>query len=62
VLKAQDGTVIWQDQIELGDYVWVLPGIYTLDLLELVGNPVLMSMTVQTLPGSVTSIDVSTAP
>jgi len=62
VLKAQDGTIIWQDQIELGDYVWVLPGIYTLDLLELVGNPVLMSMTVQTLPGSVTSIDVSTAP
>ncbi|HYI25649.1 MAG TPA: VWA domain-containing protein [Thermomicrobiales bacterium] len=62
VLKAQDGTIIWQDQIELGDYVWVLPGIYTLDLLELVGNPILMSMTVQTLPGSVTSIDVSTAP
>ena len=37
VLKAQDGTVIWQDQIEQGDWVWVLPGIYTLDLLELVG-------------------------
>ena len=30
VLKAQDGTVIWQDQIEQGDWVWVLPGIYTL--------------------------------
>ena len=30
ILKAQDGTVIWQDQIEQGDWVWVLPGIYTL--------------------------------
>ncbi len=62
VLRGQDGTVIWQDQIERGDYVWVLPGIYTLELLELVGDPILMSMTVQTLPGSITAIDVWTAP
>lgn len=62
ILKAQDGTVIWQDQIEWGDYVWILPGIYTLNLQELTGNPILLAMTVQTLPGSVTSIDVSTAP
>lgn len=61
-LKAQNGTVIWQDQIELGDWVWVLPGIYTLDLLELVGDPILISVTVQTLPGAVTSIQIYTAP
>jgi hypothetical protein len=61
-LKAQDGTVIWQDQIEQGDWVWVLPGIYTCDLLELVGDPILISFTVQTLPGSATQIEIFTAP
>jgi hypothetical protein len=61
-LKAQDGTVIWQDQIEQGDYVWVLPGIYTCDLLELVGDPILISFTVQTLPGSATQVEIFTAP
>ncbi len=62
VLKAQDGTVIWQDQIEQGDYVWVLPGIYTCDLLELVGDPILLSFTVQTLPGAATQVEIFTAP
>jgi Mg-chelatase subunit ChlD len=62
VLKAQDGTVIWQDQIEQGDWVWVLPGIYTCDLAELVGDPILMSFSVQTLPGSATQVEVFTAP
>ena len=62
VLKAQDGTVIWQDQIEQGDWVWVLPGIYTCDLQELVGDPILMSFTVQTLPGAATQVEVFTAP
>lgn len=61
-LKAQDGTIIWEDQIEVGDYVWVLPGIYRLSLLELTGDAVLLSMDVQTLPGSVTEVDVTTAP
>ena len=61
-LKAQDGTVIWQDQIEQGDWVWVLPGIYTCDLVELVGDPILISFTVQTLPGSATQVEIFTAP
>jgi len=61
-LTGQDGTIIWQDQIEQGDYVWVLPGIYTCDLLELVGDPILISFTVQTLPGSATQVEVFTAP
>ncbi|MET0908627.1 MAG: VWA domain-containing protein [Ilumatobacteraceae bacterium] len=62
VLKAQDGTVIWEDQIEQGDWVWVLPGIYTCDLDELVGDPILISFTVQTLPGSATQLEIFTAP
>jgi von Willebrand factor type A domain-containing protein len=62
VLKAQDGTVIWQDQIEQGDFVWVLPGIYNCDLAELVGDPILMSFSVQTLPGTATQVEIFTAP
>jgi Mg-chelatase subunit ChlD len=61
VVKDQAGTVIWQDQFEEGDLVWVLPGIYTMDLLERVGDPVLISAQVQTLPGTVTQIEVLTA-
>jgi hypothetical protein len=62
VLRAQDGTVIWQDQFEQGAFVWVLPGIYTADLLELVGDPILISFTVQTLPGAATQVEIFTAP
>ncbi len=55
------GVLVWQDQFELGDRVWVLPDLYSINLLEVVGNPVLFSATVQTLPGQVTKIDVYTA-
>ncbi len=56
------GVLVWQDQFELGDRIWVLPDLYTINLLEIVGDPVLFSATVQTLPGQVTKIDVYTAP
>jgi hypothetical protein len=62
LLKDTAGTLIWQDQIQIGNYVWVVPGIYRLSLEELTGDAVLISMDVQTLPGAVTEIDVSTAP
>lgn len=55
------GTLIWQDQFEHGDYVWVLPGIYRMELLERVGDPVLISAEVQTLPGTVTALEIYTA-
>lgn len=55
------GTLIWQDQFEHGDYVWVLPGIYRMELLERVGDPILISAEVQTLPGTVTTLEVFTA-
>lgn len=55
------GVLVWQDQFELGDRVWVLPDLYSINLLEIVGNPVLFAATVQTLPGQVTKIDVYTA-
>jgi len=56
------GTVIWEDQIEFGDAVWVLPGVYRLQITELTGTPILLSMDVQTLPGEVTEVQVLTAP
>jgi hypothetical protein len=55
------GVLVWQDQFELGDRIWVLPDLYSINLLEVVGNPVLFAATVQTLPGQVTKIDVYTA-
>ena len=62
IVKDLAGTVIWQAPFEEGDYVWVLPGIYTMDLVERVGDPVLIMAQVQTLPGSETQLKVFTAP
>ena len=61
-VKDIAGVVIWQDQFELGDRVWVLPGIYRIELLEVVGDPILFYMDLQTLPGTVTKIEILTAP
>lgn len=58
----QAGIILWQDQFELGDRMWVLPGIYGIRLLELVGDPILISADLQTLPGTVTKLEVTTAP
>jgi hypothetical protein len=57
----QGGVTIWQDQFEQGDYVWVLPGIYRMELLERVGDPILIMAEVQTLPGTATQLEVFTA-
>jgi hypothetical protein len=62
VVRDLAGTVIWQAPFEQGDYVWVLPGIYTMDLVERVGDPVLIMAQVQTLPGSATQLEIFTAP
>jgi hypothetical protein len=62
ILKAQDGTVIWRGPIEFGDAVWVLPGIYRLEIEQLTGDAIIISLDVQTLPGAVTEISVTTTP
>jgi len=61
-LTSLDGVLIWHDQIELGNVVWVLPGTYRLHIDEASGDAILLSMVVQTLPGSVTEVTVSTTP
>jgi hypothetical protein len=62
VVKDLAGTVVWQAPFEQGDYVWVLPGIYTMELVERVGDPVLIMAQVQTLPGIATQLEIFTAP
>jgi hypothetical protein len=58
----QSGVLIWNAPFELGDRVWVLPGIYRIDLSQRVGDPILISAELQTLPGGVTKLEVLTAP
>ena len=62
IVKDLAGTVIWQAPFEQGDYVWVLPGLYAMELVERVGDPVLIMAQVQTLPGSATQLEIFTAP
>lgn len=61
VVRDQAGVVVWQDQFEQGGFVWVLPGIYKMELLERVGNPILISAEVQCLPGTATQLEIFTA-
>ena len=61
VVRDLSGVVVWQDQFEQGDYVWVLPGIYDMELLERVGDPILISAEVQCLPGTATQLEIFTA-
>ena len=62
VVKDQAGLVLWQAPFEQGDTLWVLPGIYTMELVERVGDPVFIMAQVQTLPGSATQVEIFTAP
>ncbi len=60
-IRDQAGVVVWQDQFEQGGFVWILPGIYRMELLERVGNPILISAEVQCLPGTATQLEIFTA-
>ena len=62
VLLDQAGIEIWRAPVEFGDHVWILPGVYRLKLAETVGDAAILSLDVQTLPGSVTQIDVTATP
>jgi hypothetical protein len=62
LLTALDGVVIWQDSVDTGDVVWVLPGTYRLRVAELSATSSLIMLDVQTLPGIVTEIHVTNSP
>jgi hypothetical protein len=61
-LKDQAGTLIWNAPIEYGDAVWLIPGIYRLELAETGGDAAIISLDVQTLPGAVTEVGVTVTP
>ena len=61
-LKDQSGLLIWNAPIEYGDVVWLIPGIYRLSLAEVTGDAAIISLDVQTLPGSVTEVGVTVTP
>ncbi len=62
IVKDIAGLVLYRAPFEQGDYIWVLPGIYTMELVERVGDPVLIMAQVQTLPGGATQLEIFTAP
>lgn len=57
-IRDQAGVLVWQDQLEQGTKIWVLPDQYSIDILEVVGTPILLYARVQTLPGQTTTIEV----
>jgi hypothetical protein len=61
-LKDQSGLLIWNAPVEYGDVVWLLPGIYRLALADVTGDAAIVSLDVQTLPGSVTEVGVTVTP
>jgi hypothetical protein len=61
-LVDRSGTVIWEAPIETGDRVWVLPGLNRVELVELVGDPILIDARIETVAGSVLTLHVGTEP
>lgn len=59
-ITAIDGTVIWADSVDFGDVIWVLPGAYRVSVVEPAPTTMILSMVVQTLPGVVTEVTVTT--
>ncbi|CAN5750945.1 hypothetical protein BH23CHL5_BH23CHL5_08850 [soil metagenome] len=62
ILTAIDGTVIWEDTVNFGDAVWVLPGTYRLKVAELSATSTMISLDLQTSAGSVTTVSVDSTP
>ena len=58
----QGGTPIWAAPFETGDRIWVLPGLYQVELSPRTGDPILVWADVETLAGSVTTIHAGTEP
>jgi len=56
------GLVVWEAPFEAFDRVWLLPGLYRLELLERVGDPVLIAADLQCLEGTIIRLSVGTEP
>lgn len=59
-VTALDGTVIWNGPVGFGDVIWVVPGTYRIEAVGADASTVILSMVVQTLPGSITEVTATT--
>jgi hypothetical protein len=48
--------------VEAFDRVWLLPGLYRLELVERVGDPVLVQAEIEAIEGTVIRLSVGTEP
>jgi len=60
-VRDLEGIAVFRAPFEQGDFIWVLPGIYRMELVERVGDPVLIFAEVQCLPGTATQLEIFTA-
>jgi hypothetical protein len=58
----ETGTRIWEAPFEIGDRIWVLPGLYQVELSPRTGDPILIWAELETLAGTVTTIHAGTEP
>jgi hypothetical protein len=56
------GLVVWEAPVEAFDRVWVLPGLYRIELVERVGDPVLVAAEIDAIEGTVIRLSVGTEP
>jgi hypothetical protein len=56
------GLVVWEAPVEAFDRVWLLPGLYRIELAERVGDPVLIAAEIDAIEGTVIRLSVGTEP
>ena len=56
------GLVVWAAPVEAFDRVWLLPGLYRIELTERVGDPVLVAADIEAIEGTVIRLSVGTEP
>ena len=56
------GLVVWEAPVEAFDRIWLLPGLYRIELAERVGDPVLVQAEIDAIEGTVIRLSVCTEP
>jgi hypothetical protein len=56
------GVLLWEAPFETSDRIWVLPGLYEVELSPRTGDPILVWAELETLPGTSTGIHAGTEP
>jgi hypothetical protein len=56
------GLVVWEAPTEAFDRLWLLPGLYRIELVERVGDPVLVQAEIDAIEGATIQLSVGTEP